>query len=206
MSADRTNDGDSDIDAFDDRIAGSLWMIYYLSTYHSLWCKGHSFTTGAKAGIVKEKSSGRILKLVDGDERGRRELSFYETIFHPDEVDNKLLNQFVRSCIVEQLLMFFPVVQLPCFLGRRIVLNREFIVLEDVSCGGKNVMDVKIGAVTWDDNATDQKIAAEKSKYTYGLELGFRLLGYRVRHCPFRSWSFFVTTSISGHWWIWSHA
>lgn len=116
---------------------------------------------------------------MDGDERGRRELSFYETVFHSDIDDHSLLRRFVSQDLFFSVVIRY-LIQVPRFLGRRVVLNREFIVLEDVSCGGRNVMDVKIGAITWDHLASEEKIAAEKSKFAFGLELGFRLLGYRV--------------------------
>ena len=54
-------------------------------------------------------------------------------------------------------------------------------MLEDVSCGSRNVMDVKIGAVTWDHLASEEKIASEKNKFKFGMDLGFRMQGYRVR-------------------------
>ena len=71
--------------------------------------------------------------------------------------------------------------KLPHLYGSRVISGRRFLVLEDVSCGGHNVMDVKIGAVTWDHLASEQKIASEKAKYPFGMQLGFRILGYRVR-------------------------
>jgi len=42
------------------------------------------------------------------------------------------------------------------------------------------VLDVKIGARTWDPKATQQKIDYEKSKYPQADKLGFRLLGQMV--------------------------
>lgn len=52
--------------------------------------------------------------------------------------------------------------------------------LGNVSFDGSNVMDVKIGAVTWDHRASEEKIQQEKSKYIWQEELGFKVLGYRV--------------------------
>lgn len=132
------------------------------------------------AGIAKEKSTGRILKLVDGDERGRRELHFYQTVFHTETHHYQMLLPFVSLTVCRAAKSGDTGAQLPQFLGVRTILNREFIVLEDVSCGNKNVMDIKIGSVTWDHLASDEKIQKEKQKFRYGQELGFRLLGYRV--------------------------
>lgn len=40
-------------------------------------------------------------------------------------------------------------------------------------------MDVKIGAVTWDHKASEEKVRQEKSKYMWQELLGFKILGYR---------------------------
>jgi len=42
-------------------------------------------------------------------------------------------------------------------------------------------MDVKIGSITWDQDASQEKIETEKTKFLYGLNLGFRILGFRSR-------------------------
>ena len=54
--------------------------------------------------------------------------------------------------------------------------------LENVCIGSKGVMDVKLGAITWDKFASEQKIEAEKAKYPWREQLAFRILGFRVRH------------------------
>lgn len=56
---------------------------------------GHCFEDGAKAGVAKERSTGYILKVVDGDERGQRELEFYETLFQSNEPNLIKLRRFV---------------------------------------------------------------------------------------------------------------
>lgn len=146
----------------------------------------------AVAGIAREKSSGRIVKLVDGDVRGERELQFYQTVFHTERDEYHMLRKFVSlgngplmKLAVTLLSMFCTFCtmwsQLPEFYGLRTILNRKFIVLEDVSCGNNNVMDIKIGAITYDHLASEEKMDNERKKYPFGQELGFRLLGYRVR-------------------------
>ena len=42
------------------------------------------------------------------------------------------------------------------------------------------IMDVKMGAITWDPEADADKIHREKAKYPYADEIGFHLLGMRV--------------------------
>lgn len=53
----------------------------------------------------------------------------------------------------------------------------------DVSFDGCNVMDIKIGAITWDHQASSEKIKLERSKYPWQEELGFKILGYRCTRC-----------------------
>lgn len=50
-----------------------------------------------------------------------------------------------------------------------------------MSLSGDNVMDVKIGSITWDHLASPEKIETEKSKYLFVQQLGFRILGFRVK-------------------------
>lgn len=71
-------------------------------------------------------------------------------------------------------------VQCPLFYGTRVIRNRTFMRLENISVGAKGVMDVKIGSVTWDRFASKEKVLAEKSKYPWREELSFRILGFRV--------------------------
>ena len=55
--------------------------------------------------------------------------------------------------------------------------------MEDVTAAFEKpcILDVKIGARTWDPEAPAEKVAYERSKYPLGQKLGFRLLGIRVR-------------------------
>ena len=90
--------------------------------------------------------------------------------------------------------------QVPAFYGTVKISDNEFIVLEDVSCGGHNVMDVKIGAVTWDKSADEQKVHSEKTKYRFGFEMGFRIQGYRVS-CDINPNFRCLTSCFSGDGW-----
>lgn len=60
----------------------------------------------------------------------------------------------------------------------------NFLQLEDIisSYTQPCVMDVKIGRVSFDPNATNEKKIAELKKSPFQQECGFRILGYRV--CP----------------------
>lgn len=52
---------------------------------------------GAKAGVARERSTGYILKVVDGDERGKRELEFYQKICNSCDPKLVKLRSFVST-------------------------------------------------------------------------------------------------------------
>lgn len=56
------------------------------------------------------------------------------------------------------------------------------IVMEDLAHTyiSPCIMDIKMGKVTYDPNATEAKKHSEAIKYPEQEKLGFRLLGYRV--------------------------
>ena len=59
----------------------------------------------------------------------------------------------------------------------------SYLKLEDVCRRFRNpsILDVKIGRVSYDPEADDRKRSAERAKYPPLAELGFQLLGMRVR-------------------------
>lgn len=64
-----------------------------------------------------------------------------------------------------------------------ITVTEEYLVLEDITDGliAPNVMDVKLGRVTWGPDASAKKIAQEKSKYKETKDsFGFSVLGMLV--------------------------
>ncbi|XP_037557836.2 inositol polyphosphate multikinase-like, partial [Dermacentor silvarum] len=58
----------------------------------------------------------------------------------------------------------------------------EYLRLDDVTreFRSPSVMDVKIGAQTYDPLAEPEKVALEEAKYPWSRQLGFRILGMRV--------------------------
>lgn len=60
--------------------------------------------------------------------------------------------------------------------------NEAFLKLEDLTRPFKNpcIIDIKIGRVTWDPNASEEKRSKEESKYPPLKNIGFQLLGCRV--------------------------
>ena len=66
-------------------------------------------------------------------------------------------------------------------------MNIDYIRLEDITAHMMNIslLDVKIGYITYDPEASEEKRRAEMSKYKYAKDLGFRILGMRVCLCYF---------------------
>ncbi|CAJ0922065.1 unnamed protein product, partial [Mesorhabditis belari] len=60
--------------------------------------------------------------------------------------------------------------------------EEEFLILDDLTCPFSRpaIMDVKMGRVTYDPDASDKKVKSETEKYPPQKSLGFRLLGYRI--------------------------
>lgn len=62
---------------------------------------GHPFKDGVKAGIAREKTTGLILKLMDGDIRGTRELEFYKKLYDDHLTGNCDENDTCSDCIIQ---------------------------------------------------------------------------------------------------------
>ena len=131
---------------------------------------GHRFgKCRNKFGLLKHTQSGDILKPVY-DERGIREQKFYESVFdHSKDHD---------VCIVKFRLL------IPQYNGlfNDTRMNNKYIRLQSATANMRNpsLLDVKIGAKTYDPHATEEKRKSEKNKYRYALEIGFRILGMKV--------------------------
>ena len=78
-------DSRDDIEILADRVAGKPPFVPVLLVTMCI-SPGHpfEFEDSAKAGIACEKGTHLILKLIDGDIRGQRELDFYQTLFSDD--------------------------------------------------------------------------------------------------------------------------
>nr|XP_027205569.1 inositol polyphosphate multikinase-like [Dermatophagoides pteronyssinus] len=134
---------------------------------------GHCFGKSKhKWGILKHSKSGDILKPVF-DKRSRREQSFYEIIFN----NNSNSNNDNNDCLT-QLRKLVPHYN---GLFHDDQMNIDYIRLEDITAKMINIslLDVKIGYITYDPEASDEKRRAEMNKYKYSKDLGFRILGMR---------------------------
>ncbi|KAG2531556.1 hypothetical protein JM16_001009 [Phytophthora kernoviae] len=127
---------------------------------------------------------GCILKPFQSNRRGEREHEFYERVF----VKEKALPEFKGLQAL-----------LPAYSGTIVVPegqdggdeeaktsngmhSGQYLVLEDLTWQRQwpCVMDVKMGTRSYEDGATAEKIAYEKSKFPLQDEVGFRIQGIKV--------------------------
>ncbi|ETI38568.1 hypothetical protein, variant 1 [Phytophthora nicotianae CJ01A1] len=123
--------------------------------------------------------NGRILKPFQSKQRGERECEFYERVFatEKDLLEFAALRKFLP--------MYHGTVIVPEVEdGQEVngVHPGQYLVLEDLTWGRKwpCIMDVKMGTRSYEDNATAEKIAYEKSKFPLQETLGFRIQGIKV--------------------------
>jgi len=130
---------------------------------------GHgSWDDAARMLIDKE---GCILKPVQAPPRGEREVAFYETITNSTDPGVHAFEKYT-----------------PKFFGVKTRRNSkgeetEFLVIENLTKGMKKacVMDIKIGAKTYNPEASEKKKAQEDAKYVGTKKpLGFSVLGMNV--------------------------
>ncbi|KAK8791149.1 hypothetical protein WA158_005780 [Blastocystis sp. Blastoise] len=124
---------------------------------------GHSFK---KPGEGFLKSGNCIYKGFQSNGRGNIEKEFYENIHET----NPNLEPFI-----------------PKYYGiKNIVIEAQqdidFIILDDLTKQYVHpcIVDIKVGAQTWDDDAPQSKIDKERSKYPIQQQLGFRFTGMRI--------------------------
>uniref|UniRef100_A0A1L8DLV5 Kinase n=1 Tax=Nyssomyia neivai TaxID=330878 RepID=A0A1L8DLV5_9DIPT len=131
---------------------------------------GHTFQAG-EIGILRE-GDGTILKAAAKPLCGAREIAFYEALTDATDPSLVMLRDLVPEYRGTQKL----------FVGDRYV---DFMKLVDATDGMLEpcIMDVKIGARTWDPLATEEKRAAEEQKYLACKKaLGLCIPGFQVYH------------------------
>lgn len=128
-------------------------------------------STKTRLGLLKHKDGSILKPLVRSDERTLREQKFYERIFQSDDCPPELIA--LRAFV-------------PKYKGVwKTNINREeveYLKLEDLARVFRkpSIIDVKIGAKTYDPLASKEKVALETSKYPWSQQIGFRILGMRV--------------------------
>ncbi|KAE9556548.1 hypothetical protein FO519_000242 [Halicephalobus sp. NKZ332] len=131
-------------------------------------------------GIIKERGrENRLLKVVQDGKRGESEVTFYEAIFRLNKTE---YNKAQRLALTRLRGL------VPRYFGKRVIniANRdyEFMEMEDITYPFKKpcIMDIKIGQVTYDPDASERKKVIENAKFLFQKEIGFRILGYKL--CP----------------------
>lgn len=151
-------------------------------------------------GILKEHGRDElILKLVQDGIRGEREIALYQRVENVMRFKNNNCGDYVNyftqkkelgevvdtkhKLLLAELYHF-----LPRFYGcRKIHLTekdkpKDFLQLEDITHPFTKpcIMDIKVGRVTYDPFASEEKKFAEDSKCLMQKNFGFRILGYRA--------------------------
>jgi len=122
-----------------------------------------------KLGLL-ETGNGCILKAVQSPPRGIRELKFYEKIFKSAVDDLNKDEIEIRKII-------------PIFYDTVIHNDVYYIKMTDIGFGiiEPSVIDMKMGRTTHDPEADDAKMTRQKLKYPPCENIGFQLMGMRIK-------------------------
>eukprot|EP00298_Acanthocystis_sp_HF-20_P007845 c17320_g1_i1.p1 GENE.c17320_g1_i1~~c17320_g1_i1.p1 ORF type:complete len:494 (-),score=195.78 c17320_g1_i1:41-1522(-) len=116
-----------------------------------------------------------LLKPLQSKERGRREVTFFETVARIAESDDPKIkeNNEIEKKLKKWIPNYYGVVHIGQYL---------WIIMEDVTGKFKrpSILDLKMGRRTYQKGASQEKRSAEVSKYPQQLELGFRVTGMNV--------------------------
>lgn len=165
------------------------WTIPNGYEWYELQIAGHhheKVKNGVRqVGLLRNNETGRLLKPVQPGIRGVCEASLYNSVFI---VNRKKTNEKDdRPAISDEPILSELAELIPTYFGSRMVsLGREaqlFLELEDVTAAFRCpcVIDLKIGAQTWEPSASAAKMAHERQKYPHGHKIGFRILGMKRR-------------------------
>lgn len=131
---------------------------------------GHQASNGMMGPLVDD--SGLFFKPLQKDERGSKEVAFYESLSSNTEVPDNIRELF------------------PVFHGTKLIPASDgsglhpHLVLQDLISSFENpsIMDIKIGSRTWYPQASEEYIQRcfKKDRITSSLALGFRLSGLRI--------------------------
>ena len=126
---------------------------------------GHFYgRSKTKFGLLQRRSTGDVLKPLLSPPRGPREHKFYLEIFSEEISDElKKFREF-----------------LPQLLGSYTFEGMNYLILENIIRPFRypSVIDIKVGRITYDQEATEEKIQRQMEKYRPATEIGFQLLGW----------------------------
>lgn len=133
--------------------------------------------------LLDQQQPGTVLKAANKPVCGEREIQFYQRVYGDDGADaaDEAAEVADADCWRQLRALtphFYGTVRMP--VAQRTV---DFMRLSDLTHGMRRpcVMDVKIGARTWDPLATTSKIVAEQQKYAVCKNLlGFCIPGFQV--------------------------
>lgn len=144
---------------------------------------GHFFGKGrTKLGFL-QTDDGCVLKPVQSPPRGEREHNFFKRIFKSNNSDLNDDEQELKKL-------------LPNYRGSFVHNDIDYIKMDDLAYGIKYpaVLDSKIGKVTYDPEASIEKIERQKLKYPDVEEVGFQLIGMRVFDKPTKAFKHYDKT------------
>ncbi|KAG0414105.1 hypothetical protein HPB47_008745 [Ixodes persulcatus] len=130
-------------------------------------------STKTRLGLLKHKDGSILKPLVRSDERTLREQKFYERIFQSDDCPPELVA--LRAFVPKYKGVW------KTNINREGTVEVEYLKLDDLARVFRkpSIIDVKIGAKTYDPLASKEKVALETSKYPWSQQIGFRILGMR---------------------------
>jgi 1D-myo-inositol-tetrakisphosphate 5-kinase/inositol-polyphosphate multikinase len=128
---------------------------------------GHFYgRSKTKFGLLQRCSTGDVLKPLLNPPRGPREYQFYVDMFS-EKISNELvpLRPF-----------------LPKLLGTYEFCGMTYLILENIIRPYEHpcVIDIKLGRITYDREATPEKIERQIGKFQPAAEIGFQLLGWKT--------------------------
>ncbi|EEC02802.1 inositol polyphosphate multikinase, putative [Ixodes scapularis] len=138
-------------------------------------------STKTRLGLLKHQDGSILKPLVRSDERTLREQKFYERIFQSDDCPPELIA--LRAFVPKYKGVW------KTNINREGTVEVEYLKLDDLARVFRkpSIIDVKIGAKTYDPLASKEKVALETSKYPWSQQIGFRILGMRVSVCKLAS-------------------
>jgi len=115
--------------------------------------------------LYRDSQSRTLLKALQPPPRGETEKNFYKEITSSSLPELKILRTLC-----------------PRFHGTVLHNGENYLRLEDLTRPFRNpcIIDIKMGRVTWDPDATDAKRVREESKYPPLKMSGFQFLGCRL--------------------------
>ncbi|ESO12252.1 hypothetical protein HELRODRAFT_158730 [Helobdella robusta] len=117
-----------------------------------------------------QNDEGQILKPIQGPIKGKREAEFYSRLFDSELAISELIE--LRTFV-------------PKYFGQWVTEEHPgctYLILENITHTLKIpcIMDIKIGPITYDKYADENKISSEKKKSPFLEKLGFQILGIKV--------------------------